>query len=71
MELDRLMLQLRPTQPTPCTGLQLEIPIGGENGSTMGVANMTGENRNCLVPDTILRFFEGATLPELLPPNGG
>ncbi|MDQ3660928.1 MAG: hypothetical protein M3454_07730 [Actinomycetota bacterium] len=66
-ELDRVVLQLRPTQPTPCTGLQLDMPFGGDNGSTFGVSDLTG-SESCFVPSTAVRFFQGASLPEVLPP---
>lgn len=67
LDLDPLVLQLRPTQPTPCTGLQVVIPVGGDNGSTMGAANLTGDG-SCFVPNATVRFFEGAILSEVLPP---
>jgi hypothetical protein len=53
LEPGRVVLQLRPTQPTPCTGLQLEVPVGGENGSTMGAGELTGDG-SCFVPSTIV-----------------
>ena len=70
LEPDRVILQLRPTQPTPCTGLQLEIPVGGDNGATMEAGDLTGDG-SCFVPSTTVRFFEGASLTALLPPNPG
>jgi hypothetical protein len=70
LELGGVSLQLRPTEPTPCTGLQLQIPVGGDNGSTLGAGDLTSDG-SCSVPSTRLRFFEGAVLSELLPPNGG
>jgi hypothetical protein len=69
LEPDHVILQLRPTQPTPCTGLHLDIPVGGDNGSTIGAGDLSGDG-SCFVPSTQVRFFEGASLPELLPPNG-
>ncbi len=62
-----LRLQLRPTEPTPCTGLQLDIPIGGDNGSIMEAASLAGDG-SCSAPNTVVRFFDGAILQELLPP---
>lgn len=70
LEFDHVILQLRPTQPTPCIGLQLAIPVGGDNGSTLGAGDLTGDG-SCFVPSTTVRFFEGSVLPELLPPNVG
>lgn len=67
-ESDRLVLQLRPTPPTPCTGLQLDIPFSGDNSSRLGPGELTGD---CFVPNTTVRFFHGAVLPEVLPPNVG
>ncbi len=69
LELDRATLQLRPTQPTPCTGLQLGIPVP-INSATMGVGELTGDG-SCSVPNASVRFFMGAPLTELLPPDGG
>jgi hypothetical protein len=62
-----LRLQLRPTEPTPCTGLQVDIPIGGDNGSIMEAASLAGDG-SCSAPNTMVRFFDGAILGELLPP---
>jgi hypothetical protein len=67
---DRITLQLRPTQPTPCTGLQLDILVGGHNGSTLGAGSLAGDG-SCSVPSTTVRFFKGAVLSEVLPPAGG
>lgn len=70
-ELHRVVLQLRPTQPTPCTGLQLDMPFGGDNGSTFGVSDLTG-GEGCFVPSTAVRFFSGTGgLDPLVPPGGG
>jgi hypothetical protein len=65
---ERILLQLRPTQPTPCSGLQLDIPVGGDNGSTLDAADLVGDG-SCSVPSTTVRFFQGAELTELLPPE--
>jgi len=64
-----LLLQLHPTPPTPCTGITLEIPVGGGNGSTLGAGELVGDG-SCSVPNVALRFYEGAELGEVLPPNG-
>lgn len=63
LESDHIMLQLQPTLPTPCTGLQLTLPVGGDNGATMGAGELTGDG-SCSVPSTTVRFFEGAVLTE-------
>jgi hypothetical protein len=63
LELDGVILQLRPTQPTPCTGLQLVIPVD-DNGSIMGAADVSGDG-SCSVPSTTVRLFKGASLSEL------
>jgi hypothetical protein len=64
-ENDRVILQLRPTQPTPCTGLRLDMPL--EDGATIAAGELTGDG-GCSVPSTTLRLFEGAALSEVLPP---
>ena len=63
LQLDTLRLQLRSTPPTLCNGFELDIPVGGDNGSTMGAANLRSEG-TCFVPDTVVRFFQGTSLPE-------
>ena len=68
LEGGRLLLHLDPTPPTPCTGLALDIPVGGGNGSTLGAGDLAGDG-SCSVPDVPLRFFEGAELGEVLPPD--
>ncbi|MGH7507975.1 MAG: hypothetical protein ACREMZ_00710 [Gemmatimonadales bacterium] len=69
-ELDRATLQLRPTHPE-CSVLQLEIPVGGDNGSTIGLGELSGDSI-CHVSSGEVRFFSGvAGLSELLPPLGG
>ena len=68
LESDRLTLLLRPTQPTPCTGLLVEIPIV-PNGSALGPASISSPDggRTCFVPATTFRFFDGAVLLASLP----
>jgi hypothetical protein len=62
-----VILALRATQPTPCTGLSLAILVGGDNGSTLAAGDLEGDG-SCFVPSTTLvRFFEGAELSEPLP----
>lgn len=70
LEAERLLLHLRPTQPTPCSGLQLSVPVSGENGVTLGVGDLAGDG-SCAVPNTAVRFFQGAELSEVLPPESG
>jgi hypothetical protein len=70
LQFDHVILHLLPTQPTPCTVLQLAIPVGGHNGSTMGAGDLSGDG-SCSVPSTTVRFFEGGVLTELLPPTVG
>lgn len=66
LENDRVILQLRPTQPTPCTGLQLDMPV--EGGATIAAGELTGDG-SCVVPSATVRLFEGAGLSEVLPPS--
>ena len=63
-ENDRVILQLRPTQPTPCAGLRLDMPV--EGGATIAAGELTGDG-GCSVPSTTVRLFEGAALSEVLP----
>lgn len=65
-----LTLLLRPTQPTPCTGLRVEIPINPSNAHSLepaSVTDMTGEE-SCFISNTTIRLFEGAAMQEVLPP---
>jgi len=63
---DALTLQLRPTGPTLCTGLGLEMGVS-DISATLGPANLLS-NGDCFISNTTLRFFEGAVLSEVLPP---
>jgi hypothetical protein len=67
-DMDSLRLQLRPALPTPCTGLDLTLPVGGDNGSGLGPGELSGDG-SCSVPNASVRFFEGAVLTEVLPPE--
>jgi len=48
---------------------RLDIPVGGGNGSTLGAGSLAGDG-SCSAPNVRLRFYEGAALGEVLPPNG-
>jgi hypothetical protein len=70
-----LTLVLRPKQPTDCTGLRIEVPMGGELGNEFGPATLIGDG-SCQVPSGTIRFFRGLgginlLLPPLPPPGGG
>jgi hypothetical protein len=68
LEPESVILQLHATQPTPCTGLQLEMPVGDDDGLTIGAGNLTGDG-SCFVPSTTVRFFDGAMLSALPAPQ--
>jgi hypothetical protein len=62
-----LHLRLRPSGSSSCPGLDLVIPTLGDGSAEMGVATLSGGS-SCSLPDGPIRFFEGASLPELEPP---
>lgn len=64
---DQVTLTLRPTQPTPCSGLQLVMPVDANSGA-IEPSELTGDG-TCSVPNATVRFFDGAQLTELLPPQ--
>jgi hypothetical protein len=66
---ERMILQLETVLASGCT-IQLDIPIGGLNGSTLEAGELTS-TENCFVPDRTVRFFDGAELSEALPPETG
>jgi hypothetical protein len=66
LQQESLSLRLQPTPPTPCAAFDMTIPVGGDNGSTMGAGNLRSEG-SCFVPDTLVQFFEGAFMPEPFP----
>jgi hypothetical protein len=57
-EEDGLVFLLRPTPPTPCGGIRLELPF------PVGLASLTSEGE-CNVPDATIRFLD--TTDELDP----
>lgn len=66
-EIRTLHLHLRPTEPASCPGLDLVIPTLADGSSEMDVAILSGDG-GCSLPDGPVRFFKGASLPELQPP---
>jgi hypothetical protein len=72
---NHLTLVLRPKQPTDCTGLRIEVPMGGELGNEFGPATLISDG-SCQVPSGTIRLFRGLgginlLLPPLPPPGGG
>lgn len=70
-EVDRLILNLRPTPLTSCAGLQIDMPFAGSNSSRFEASELTAGD-GCLVPTKVIRFFSGTGgLDPQLPPGGG
>ena len=63
---DQITVHLRPTQPTPCSGLELDVFVA-PNSSRIDPSTLIGDG-SCGVPSATVRFFDGAQLRELLPP---
>jgi hypothetical protein len=55
-EADRLVFLLRPTTPSPCVGLRVEMPFPTPPEPQLGLARVTSEG-HCNVPDATIRFF--------------
>jgi hypothetical protein len=55
-----LVFLLRPTPPSPCVGLRVEMPFPTPPEQQLGLASVTSEGQ-CNVPDATIRFFENTT----------
>ncbi len=64
---ERMILQLESVLGGGCT-IQLDIPVGGLNGITLQAGEVTS-TESCFIPDRTIRFFRGAELSEVLPPE--
>ncbi|HET8650454.1 MAG TPA: hypothetical protein VFL95_10450 [Gemmatimonadales bacterium] len=61
-----LTLELTPQPESSCGTIDLAVPFAEENSATLGVGELASAGA-CVLPGSVVRFFEGAELGELVP----